>query len=79
MRLILLILIGAIHWLEMKQQLIYLLDAGQTMQHLKDLALKFPNLLQSVQESCPFSAVGLQFMVGFYCCYLRQRAREGTV
>lgn len=57
MRLILLILIGTIHWLEMKQQLIYLLDPGQTMQQLKDLALKFPNLLQSGQEPCPFSAV----------------------
>lgn len=57
MRLIVLILIGAIQWLEMKQQLIYLLDPGQTMQHLKDLALKFHSLLQSVQGSCPFSAV----------------------
>lgn len=78
MRLILLILIGAIRWLEMKQQLIYLLDPGQTMQQLKDLALKFHNLLQPAQESCPFSTVSLEFMVGVYCCYFRQSAQEGA-
>lgn len=73
------ILIGAIHWLQMKQQLIYLLDPGQTMQHLKDLALPSHNLLESVQGSCPFSAVSLESVVGFYCCYSRQSAQEGTL
>lgn len=38
MKSVLLILMRVIHWLEMKQQLIYLLDHGQTMQYLTGAA-----------------------------------------
>lgn len=34
MRLVILILVGVVHLLEIKHELIYLLDHGQRMQHL---------------------------------------------
>lgn len=64
MRLVILILVGVVHLLEIKHELIYLLDHGQQMQLLTGSGPQILQLATSVQESSPCSSTSLEIMLG---------------